>query len=666
MAQAATGNTVAIETDITPFELRTGHHPALFALFFAEMWERFSYYGMRALLVLYMQFGFLRYTDHHAYDVYGAYTALVYMTPFIGGFVADRVLGQRTAVVFGGALMALGHLVMTVENDIAFFSALALLIVGNGFFKPNIGTIVGSLYGGRLEPKRDAAFTIFYMGVNLGAAISPLLCAFLADRYGWHFGFGLATIGMLIGLAIFVAPTIVTQVLVGLGACATAAGLILSSTGQSVYVMVPNVLTAVALLVAMVFALWALANGSLPAAAGESPAHRAARQEGRAVTDAERSRQRLSIIGVVVAAFAVVPLFAYLCEHPIVAKLVLVSVGVIALGYVGFESTRVTQVERRRLGAILILCVFSMMFWAFFELAGSAISNFTDRNVDRVSETRVVTTEDVGRDLTFTLTQEQIGYPHDGAPFTLDQFNTLRNETREANRRSGANEDTTVTWRIEPAHVGMGVDGPEIPAAAFQSANPIFILLFGLVFAWLWTALARMSREPSTPVKFVFGLAQLGLGFAVLWVGAGMATARGMVGVNALILAYLLHTTGELCISPVGLSMVSRLAPPRMVATMMGIWYLATAFSQTLSSMIAQLTSPSAAGLPIGTMLWNAIMGIEPPGEGGASIALPSESLAQYANVFGTVALFSFGGAIVLLVIARGVVFLMGESRKTA
>src|SRR5262245_4122033 len=187
MATATSGETSPIETPITPFERRVGHHPALFALFFAEMWERFSYYGMRALLVFYMTRGFLHYDDNRSYGVYGAYTALVYMTPFIGGLVADKLLGQRAAVIIGGTLMAAGHLVMTIENQYAFFGALALLICGNGFFKPNIGTILGSLYGvERLSGKRDGAFTIFYMGVNLGAAMAPLLCGYIGETYGWH------------------------------------------------------------------------------------------------------------------------------------------------------------------------------------------------------------------------------------------------------------------------------------------------------------------------------------------------------------------------------------------------------------------------------------------------------------------------------------------------
>ncbi|HIQ22573.1 MAG TPA: MFS transporter, partial [Planctomycetes bacterium] len=194
-----------------------GHPCGLFTLFFAEMWERFSYYGMRALLIFYMIKGFLKYGDSDAYAVYGAYTALVYMTPFFGGMLADRLLGARRAVILGGLLMSAGHLMMTVEHAWAFFTALALLILGNGFFKPNISTIVGSLYPSG-SPKRDGGFTIFYMGINLGAAMSPLLCGYIGETYGWHYGFGLATIGMLTGLAVFVAPSVLSQLFI---ACIT-------------------------------------------------------------------------------------------------------------------------------------------------------------------------------------------------------------------------------------------------------------------------------------------------------------------------------------------------------------------------------------------------------------------------------------------------------------
>jgi POT family proton-dependent oligopeptide transporter len=606
-----------VDFPLTPFEERVGHHPGLFALFFAEMWERFSYYGMRALLIFYMTKDFLDYSDERAYSVYGAYTALVYMTPFIGGLVADRLLGQRAAVIIGGSLMALGHLIMTIEDATAFFVALALLICGNGFFKPNIGTILGRLYGGhRLTHKKDGAFTIFYMGVNLGAAIAPLVCVYVGENYGWHYGFGLATIGMMIGLAIFVAPTLVTQLLIGVGATLTAGSLVWIGSQQDVFVLAANVLVAVALLVAMVFSLWALANSALPAEIGQPR------------TKEGFGRNVAIVLAITAVAVAV---FAWLCEHGDIAGNVLIVVGIAALGYVIFEAVRVTKIERERLFVILIMAFFSMLFWAFFEQAGSSISLFTDRNVDRVTEERVLTEADVGTELDLVLTQEQVGYPIEegGAVFTLDRLDALRGEAHERGE-SDVHQRLTVT----AAHVGMAIGGSEVAAGMFQATNPIFILLFGLLFTALWGGLAKRGIEPSTPIKFVFGLAQLGAGFAVLWFAAENADARGMVGMSWLILAYLLHTTGELCLSPVGLSMVSKMAPARMVATMMGAWYLATAFSQYLAGIIATFT------------------GIEEGGGGSGAIPLPTETLGVYADVFGKIAIASFVATLLLLVLS--------------
>jgi len=616
MAAPTASNDPGIDLPLTPFEKRVGHHPGLFALFFAEMWERFSYYGMRALLIFYMTKDFLDYSDDRAYSVYGAYTALVYMTPFIGGLVADRLLGQRGAVIIGGSLMAAGHLVMTIQNSTAFFVALALLICGNGFFKPNIGTILGRLYGGpRLSPKRDSAFTIFYMGVNLGAAIAPLVCVYVGDTYGWHYGFGLATIGMLIGLAIFVAPTIVTQILIGLGATATAIGLFYIGTEQDIFVLIANIFVGASLLVAMVFALWALQNGAVPDEIGQPK-------------DKTVFWRNTGIVLAITAAAVVA--FAWLCEHGAVAGTVLTVVGIVAIIYVVYEAVRVTKIERERLFVILIMAFFSMLFWAFFEQAGSSISLFTDRNVDRVTEAGHITESQVGETIEIAVNQEQIGYVIEGSVLTMDRLDTMRAAAQAADQTEVRRSIT-----LTADHVGMATEGSEVAAGMFQATNPIFILIFGLMFTGLWGFLAARKIEPSTPIKFVFGLAQLGLGFGALWLGAQSADSRGMVGMSWLILAYMLHTTGELCLSPVGLSMVSKLAPARMVATMMGAWYLATAFSQYLAGLIAMFTGIHEEG-----------------GEAPDAIPLPTETLAVYADVFLKICIASLVAAVLLAVLS--------------
>jgi len=551
-----------------------GHPTGLFVLFFAEMWERFSYYGMRALLVFYMIKGFLGFGDDEAYAVYGAYTALVYATPFIGGMLADRLLGARRAVVLGGLLMALGHLMMTVEHRAAFFGALALLITGNGFFKPNISTIVGSLYP-QDSPKKDSGFTLFYMGINLGAAMAPLLCGYVGENYGWHYGFGLATVGMLVGVAVFVAPVRFTQILILLGACTTAFAMVWLQEG--VLLLAVNGLVAVALIAAAVVAFTALGRGPLAKSAGAPPDPAKLSQKVAGVLRAD--------LAVYIGVFVCLGLLALLVQHNSVAGWTLSVLGGLALLSLVVAAFRSATIERHRLFVVLILMFFSMLFWAFFEQAGSSVNNFTDRNVDRVAETREVVPGDVGKSISFELTQEQLGYPYPGGTFTLDNL--------DAAREAG---QTTVTWTMTEAHVGMGLDGAEVPASVFQSANPIFILLFGLVFSAGWAFLSARGMEPSTPVKFALGVLQLGLGFGAYWYGTLQADARGMVWVGWLLLGYLLQTTGELCLSPVGLSMVTKLSPRRMVSTVMGAWFLATAFSNYLAGMIAGLTGVTHGG----------------------------------------------------------------------
>lgn len=623
-----------------------GHPTGLFTLFFAEMWERFSYYGMRALLVLYMIKGFLQYNDGDAYTVYGAYTALVYMTPFFGGLLADRLLGSRRAVVLGGLLMAAGHLLMTVEHQVAFFGALALLIAGNGFFKPNISTIVGSLYE-EGSHRRDGGFTIFYMGINLGAAMSPLLCGYIGETYGWHRGFGLATIGMLTGLATFVAPNFITQIMIFAGATSAAVGLYFYHP-DNIFSTIINIFTAVSLMGAGVVALVALSRGGLPKEAGGPP-------------DPERLRR--PVLGPITLEWAVylgallsIPVFALLVSgfslvtpsHQSVtlipenvikpleegnndflkiaavvmkesskpAGLILMLSGLLAFGYLGIETVRLDRKPRERMFVALILIFFSMLFWSFFEQAGSSVNNFTDRNVDRVFESEKVTEQDVGKTISIQPTQEQLGYYNGDQLFTLDVLDKLRKDNE-------SNPEFTIEWKVTEKNVGMGIAKRklEIPASTFQAINPIYILVFGLMFTALWAFLGRAGLEPSTPFKFALGLLQLGLGFGCFWYGAQTADARGMVWMGWLFLAYLLQTTGELCLSPVGLSMITKLSPKLLVSTMMGAWFLATAFSQFLAAIIAQFTGVG-----------------EGSGDEASRIPIPSETVHVYGDVFGKIA----------------------------
>jgi POT family proton-dependent oligopeptide transporter len=636
-----------------------GHPTGLFVLFFAEMWERFSYYGMRALLVLYMLKGFLQYNDARAYAVYGAYTSLVYMTPFIGGLLADRLLGARIAVIIGGTLMAAGHLVMTQENTSLFYLALALLITGNGFFKPNISAIVGQLYPPDSQ-KRDSGFTIFYMGVNLGATLSPLICGYIGERYGWHWGFGLATIGMLIGLAIFAAPTLVTQTLIGAGALGTAFALICFRPDNTVAIAI-NVVVAVALVIAAFLSIRALSLGGIPDDAGRPPSGRPkhlAMVLGGIVlciplftlfvsdfsiirSDGEPLRlmsdEMIGDVKAVSGSFGqIVGIFLTEITKP--AGVLLFATGFLSFGYLIVETFRLQRIARQRMYVVLVLTFFSMLFWAFFEQAGSSVNNFTDRNVDRVAESQNVTPDQVGTTIKIQPTQEQLGYFNGDSVFTLSQLDKLREEHRQNGKADGPNNEPnfTIDWRVTESDVGMGLANrnDELAASMFQAANAIFILLFGVVFTALWGFLGSRGLDPAPPYKFALGLMQLGLGFGVYWLGTIYADSRGMVGVIWLLAGYLLQTTGELCLSPVGLSMISKLSPKVLVSTVMGGWFLATAFSQYLAAIISQFTGVS--------------------GEEGAKqlIPPPVETVHVYGNVFKQIAIAALIAGVICLALA--------------
>ncbi|HXG99591.1 MAG TPA: oligopeptide:H+ symporter [Sphingomicrobium sp.] len=427
-----------------------GHPKGLYMLFFAEMWERFSYYGMRALLIFYLTQHWL-FNDAKSNLIYGAYTSLVYITPVLGGYLADRYLGQRKAVLFGGILLAAGHSLMAVEgvggqNDPTinvFWAALAFIIVGSGFLKANISVMVGQLY--RLtDIRRDGAYTIFYMGINLGAAIGTILVGYLGQTIGWGFGFGLAGIGMLAGLAVFV-----------LGKKAL------------------------------------LGNGEAPMPLSRS--------------------KEMTLYGVGLAAVAVI--WALVQYQDIIQNLLIVS-GLALLGYVIYEAFKLDKHPRDRIFAILFLIALNPLFWGLFEQAGGSFNLYTDRYVDRAG----------------------------------------------------------------------------VPASIFQSINPIYIIILAPLFAGLWVMLGRRGLEPSAPAKFGLALAQVGLGFLVFVWGANSVGAEVMTPVVFVFLLYFLHTTAELCLSPVGLSAMNRLAPKFMASLIMGAWFYMTAVGNFVAGKIGEAT----------------------------------------------------------------------------
>ena len=587
------------------------HPSGLFLLFFVEMWERFSFYGMRALLTFYLIKGFLKADDARAYAIYGAYGALVYATPYLGGIFADRYLGARLAVIWGGVLMAAGHLLMSVETEWALFGALGLLIVGNGFFKPNISTMVGTLYPAG-SSKRDAGFTIFYMGINLGAALAPLVCGYIGETYGWHYGFGLATVGMLTGLATFVAPRGLARGLILLASLVIVFTMFWFSRGDATQTLL-NLPIALALLGAGFVSFAKLGQGGLPDGTG------APRD---AAGNIVKPRMVLPIFAGTIAAVAPI---ALLVSHHAYATWMLNIVGVIAFGSIILTAIRSDKVVRDRLTVVLVLCFFSMLFWAFFEQAGSSVNNFTDRNVDRVSGGTPVVAGQTYSDV--VVTQEFLGVDVNGKVWTLTDIEVAQKAQAEGKPEGRI----TFVADQDDAAKGLVVGGSEVKASVFQAANPTFILLFGPVFSWLWGALGR--RDPSAGVKFGLGLLQLAGGFACFWMGAKSADSNGMVAMEWLLLGYLLQTTGELCLSPVGLSLVTKLSPAAIGSTIMGAWFLATAFSHLVAAAIAGMTGVSEGGE-------------------GAVIPPPLETVNVYGNVFGGIAIAAAASALLLFAIS--------------
>jgi len=442
-----------------------GHPRGLSTLFFTEMWERFSYYGMRALLILFMTApitaGGLGFDTDVAGAVYGLYTSMVYMTSLPGGWIADRLIGQRRAVLYGGIIIACGHFSMAFPSVTTFYLGLALIVVGTGLLKGNAAVIVGALYGPN-DARRDAGFSIYYMGINLGAFVAPLVCGYLGQRVNWHIGFGAAGVGMVAGLVQYV-----------LGA---------KFLGEA---------------------------GLHPAPAASPEA-------------AARLRSRVGIWGgAALAAVALVAISMATGSLPIMAKQIADAAGYMLLGIVVaffawlFFWGEWTPAERRRLYAIGALFVASAIFWSEFEQAGSTLNLFGDR----------------------------------------------------------ATRTSVLGWIF--------------PSSYYQSLQPLFIITFAPVFAWVWVRLGR--REPSSPAKFALGLLFVGSGFALLVVASSLSANGVKVAPWWLVVTYLLHTFGELSLSPVGLSATTRLAPARVAGLMMGVFYLAISVGNFMGGRLASL-----------------------------------------------------------------------------
>lgn len=432
-----------------------GHPRGLGLLFLTEMWERFSYYGMRALLVLYLV-NALQWDKARAASLYGTYTMLVYLTPLIGGYIADRFLGTHRALLIGGAIIASGHFVLALPGMNAFYAGLGLVIIGTGFFKANVSTMVGQLYE-KGDERRDSGFTLFYMGINTGGALGPLICGYLAqnDRFGWHYGFAAAGVGMVCGLIMYASQK--RKFLGDIGDTPTGSTKITPMSGEKL--------------------------------------------DDRSTVN--------GIIGTVIGGG-----LALLLSGGILGVIIGATIGAaLAISILGTAGE-----ERNRVIALFIVSFFVVFFWAAFEQAGSSMNLFADKFTD----------------------------------LNLGSFT--------------------------------------MPSSWFQSINSTFIIIFAPIMAAVWLSLGKRQAEPSTPLKMSIGLALIGLGFLLLAVGGGRADAGIKVSPLWLVGAYLLHSIGELCLSPVGLSYVTRMAPVKFASLLMGVWFLANAAANKVAGFLAGYT----------------------------------------------------------------------------
>lgn len=513
------------------------HPEGLFVLFFTEMWERFSYYGMRAIFTLYMTKA-LFFDKAHASNVYGSYTGLVYLTPLIGGYVADRYWGNRRSILVGGLLMALGQFLMffsasNYQNaglaQVFMLCGLSALIIGNGFFKPNISTLVGQLYP-RGDSRLDAAFTLFYMGINLGAFFSPIVCGILGDTGNpadFKWGFMAACIGMIVGVFSF-------------------------ELMKKKYLVTPE---------------------------GE-PVGAIANKKRDAMMEKESGAPagvKSTISGTRMAIWAGVWI-ALICvfHFPMAQDWIgssIFSISIVALGVIITDNS-LTKIERERIVVIFVAAFFVIFFWAAFEQAGASLTFFADEQMDRT--VNIHTSYGVIYLVVAAL-----------AGILYYVLQSIMNIPKEYKYIFGAIGLYLVYLVVSNFISGQRFDLPEIPASTFNSVNAVFIVILAPLFAEMWGKLGKRGMEPASPYKQALGLLFLSLGYVVI---AAAVKDLGTVKVSMmwLITLYLLHTVGELCLSPIGLSMVNKLAPARFASLLMGTWFLANAtankFAGTLSA----------------------------------------------------------------------------------
>ena len=518
----------------------SGHPKGLYVLFFTEMWERFSYYGMRAILILFMT-KMLTFDSKLASGIYGNFTALVYLTPLIGGFISDRYWGNRRSIVVGGITMAIGQFILffcasMVAVDmhtavILFVVGLTALVIGNGLFKPNISTMVNQLYGPG-DKRVDAAFTIFYMGINLGALFSPLICGTLAEKVDYKWGFFAAGVGMACGLIVF-------QMLKNKYIVTADGKQIGTRPGKKSDLIVKDV--------------------DEPKSNVFVPTTEQRKQEGK-----EFSPARIGLWLVIYAALWFV--FLQYVGFNWISTLVFAT-SISASGFI-ITDPLLSSVERKRIIVIYIAAFFVIFFWSAFEQAGASLTIFADKQVDR------------------------------------------------------------------------HIFGWEMPASWFQSVNPLAIIVFAPLFATIWVALGKKNREPASPLKQAIGLALLSIGYLVIAFGVKGVDGATKASMFWLIGMYILHTFGELCLSPIGLSMVARLSPVRLASLLMGVWFLANAMANDFAGMLSKLYP-----------------------EGGKATSIFGHQIVTLNDFFMIFVVFSGVAAVLLFLISKWMLKMMGGIR---
>ncbi|MEO8150113.1 MAG: peptide MFS transporter [Bacteroidia bacterium] len=532
----------------------SGHPRGLYLLFFTEMWERFSYYGMRAIFILYMTKALIM-TDADASNIYGSFTGLVYLTPLLGGYISDKFWGNRRSILVGGLLMAIGQFLLFFSGSAVtagvqsaasisyMWAGLTLLIVGNGFFKPNISTMVGQLYP-KNDSRIDGAFTIFYMGINMGAFFSPLVCGGLGDTGNvadFKYGFLAAGIGMVISVISF--ELLKNKHVVGPDG---------EQLGMPKATMDVKTYGVIIGSIALIFGLLNFQKivagifGSAAVADVNSFAH--------------------TVAGI--------DLIAYLIYSAIIIMPLII-----------LTDKSLTKDERERIIVIFILAFFVVFFWACFEQAGASLTLFADQQVDRavVIHLSKFIILGAGSLLAFFLSKA-LGWFFEWSKNTIYLVQGITIAVLVG---------LTFTGYINDFHKD------DFPASWFQSVNPLAIILLAPLFTMLWGKLAKVNLEPSSPLKMAMGLGLVALGYVIIAYAVHGIDPSTKIAMFWLFALYIVHTMGELCLSPIGLSMVSKLAPIRLSSLLMGTWFLANAVANKFAGTLSALIPPGAGEKPV-------------------------------------------------------------------